>query len=137
MKKNAAYEINYISNTITVTHKFLEEASVLGVAADTMNTLRAMGMPIEVRAKREQKNGLPRLNYAKMEKYILCVADSTLYLAEFQAVKAAALGSKNPYAFVWKWFKKKFPNYNEVPEFDEDLRIVVTPADYNNEDIAI
>ena len=136
MKKNAGYKINYITNTITISHKFLDEASVLGNAADTMNALRALGMKIELQTKGAQKNGLPRIGYNKMEKYINCVEDSATYLAEFEANKKAAQGTSNAYAAVWKWFKKKFPNYNEVPEFDENLRIVVTPANYDGEEAA-
>ncbi len=127
---NKPYAINYITNTITVTRKFLEEASMLGAAADTMNQLRALGMKIEVQTRREPKGKQPRLNYTKMEKYIACVENSEIYLAEFEAVKVAAQATKNSYAVVWKWFKQKFPNFNEVPEFDENLKIVVTPANY-------
>lgn len=41
------YEINHITNTITVSKNFLEQASTLGGDTyDTMEKLLALGMPI-------------------------------------------------------------------------------------------
>ena len=54
------YEINYITNTITVSKKFLEQASTLGGDTyETMKALRKLGMPI-VLEKMKKRN--PRLN---------------------------------------------------------------------------
>ena len=40
------YEINYITNTITVSKKFLEQASTLGGDTyETMKALRKLGIP--------------------------------------------------------------------------------------------
>ncbi len=128
MKK--PYSINYLTNTVTVNPKFLAEASTLGDAADVMNELRGLGMKIVAQPRKSSETKPSRLNYKKMEKYISCVEDSEAYLAEFEAVKAAAQATKSSYAVVWKWFKQKFPNFNGVPEFNDDLKIVVTPANY-------
>ena len=51
-------------------------------------------------------------------------------------MKKAALSQGNAHAYVWNWFKKTFPNYSNIPEFDENLKIVVTPANYDAEDDA-
>ena len=132
MKRSVGYFIDYTTNTITITRKFYEQAGDLTntEATELMKRLRELGMKIVVQPKREQKVSGSRMTYAKMEKYILCVADSDQYLAEFEAVKTVASSQGNAHAYVWKWFKKTFPNYNEVPEFDEELKIVVTPAGY-------
>ncbi len=133
MKKHADYRIDYITNTITVTRKFAEEASQLGTPAfATMKSLRELGMKIEIQTRRtsgKPKYKQSRLNYKQMEKFIACVENSEVYKAEFEAAKAAGASMNNAYQYVWSWFVKKFPNYNLVPEFDDDLKIVVTPAD--------
>lgn len=36
-------------------------------------------------------------------------------------------------AYVLKWFKKTFPSYGKQPERDADLKIVNTPANYDEE----
>ena len=138
MKRSACYSVDYTTNTITITRKFHEQASTLDNTEATalMQQLRALGMKIVVQPKREQKSSGSRMTYKKMHQYILCVADSDKYLAEFAAMKKAALSQGNAHAYVWNWFKKTFPNYSNVPEFDENLKIVVTPANYDAEDDA-
>ena len=133
-KKNANYEINYVTNTITVSRKFLEEASTLGPAADTMNTLRSLGMKIVEKAPVKRRKGT--LTYAKMEKYIKCVENSEAYLAEYNATKEAAKATNNPHAHVWKWFKAHFPNHDKLPEYNENLQIIVTPAECTKEELS-
>ena len=124
------YEINYITNTITVSKKFLEQASTLGGDTyDTMEKLRALGMPILL--ERSKKRKAPaRLTYQKMRHYISCLADSQTYLAQFEATRNASRGNQDPYRYVLNWFEETFPNHAAVPEFDENFRIVNTPANY-------
>jgi len=138
MKRSVGYFIDYTTNTITISRKFYEQAGDLTNTEATalMQQLRALGMKIVVQPKREQKSSGSRMTYKKMHQYILCVADSDKYLAEFEAMKKAALSQGNAHAYVWNWFKRTFPNYSNVPEFDENLKIVVTPANYDAEDDA-
>ena len=50
MKKNANYEIDFTTNTITVTRKFREAASIIGTPEfNLMKELRALNMPITER----------------------------------------------------------------------------------------
>lgn len=138
MKRSAHYTIDYTNNTITITRKFHKEASSLDNAEATalMQRLRELGMKIVVQPKRESKAASSRLTYKKMELYIQCVADSDKYLAEYEAIKKASTSQSSAYNFVKKWFNQTFPNYGEVPEFDENFNIVVTPANYDEEDDA-
>ena len=124
------YEINYITNTITVSKKFLEQASTLGGDTyETMAQLRALGMPI-IPEKAKKRKAPTRLTYQKMRHYISCLADSQTYLAQFEAARIASHGNQDPYGYVLNWFEDTFPNHTAVPEFDENFRIVNTPADY-------
>ena len=43
--------------------------------------------------------------------------------------------SKNgSYTRVLKWFRKTFPNFYAIPEYNSDNEIIVTPADYPAEE---
>lgn len=124
------YEINYITNTITVSKKFLEQASTLGGNTyETMKALRELGMPI-IPEKTKKRKASSRLTYKQMLHHISCLADARHYLAEFEAVRKASKGEEHPYKYVENWYESTFPNHAAVPEFDENFRIVNTPADY-------
>lgn len=127
------YEINHITNTITVSKKFLEQASTLGGDTyDTMEKLRTLGMPILLEKSKKRK-APARLTYKKMLHHINCLADADHYLAEFEAARNASRGEEHPYTYMKNWYESTFPNHASVPEFDENLRIVNTPANYAND----
>ena len=126
------YEINFITNTITITKKFAQEASQIGTEAfKTMMELRQLGMTINTKESVQKKN--TSLTYDKMKKYIALMEDAEKYQAEFEAVCAESLAMKVPYVYVSKWFKKTFPNYGKLPERNAELKIINTPANYGEE----
>ena len=129
MKKNAPYEINFTTNTIIVTKRFREAASIIGTPEfNIMVELRKLNMPITERIiKRTNKNG--RWSIARMENYIRNVDDADRYMADFNTLRDGV-----GYMKVWAWFKKTFPNYAATPELNDDHKIVVTPADYLQDD---
>ena len=121
-------KIDYTTNTIIVTKKFLEEASQFGTEAQKqMEALRGLHMPIEVR--KPHRKAETRWKYERMLDYISCVENSEDYLADFCAVRKA-----QGYMKTWEWFKATFPNYNKVAEM-VNHQIVVTPAGHNKEAI--
>ena len=66
---NKPYSIDFTTNTITVTKKFLEQASMMGSEAfNIMLQLRQMNMTIITKAPAKRKNA--QLTYSKMEKFI-------------------------------------------------------------------
>ena len=66
---NKPYSIDFTTNTITVTKKFLEQASMMGSEAfNIMMQLRQMNMTIITKAPAKRKNA--QLTYSKMEKFI-------------------------------------------------------------------
>ena len=87
MKKNAPYEINFTTNTIIVTKRFREAASIIGTPEfNIMVELRKLNMPITERIiKRTNKNG--RWSIARMENYIRNVDDADRYMADFNTVR--------------------------------------------------
>ena len=127
----APYFIDFARNIIVVTRKFRDAASQMDTNEyKTMMKLKEHGMPIEVQAAPERKKSAATLSYVKMLKHISCLADAETYRAEFEAVREASLGEVNPYRYVLNWYEKKFPNHAAVPELDENLKVINTPANY-------
>ena len=114
-----------------VTRKFRGAASQMDTEEyKTMMKLKEHGMPIQMQAASQRKKKASTLSYAKMLKHISCLADAETYKAEFEAVREASLGEVNPYRYVLNWYEKKFPNHAAVPEMDENLKVINTPAGY-------
>lgn len=127
--RNNGYKIDYTTNTITVTKKFMEEAGVIGTSAfSTMKELRQMGMTIAVKEIAPRKNN--KITYAQMVQYISCVENSTLYMAQFNAIREEAKSKNNPYNRVLEWFNQTFPCFYDMPEFNAKNEVIVTPANY-------
>ena len=121
------YKVDFAKETIVVTKKFMEEASVINSAAfKEMLTLRKLGMAIVVREVKPRKKNT--ITFAQMIQYISLVEHSDAYLAEFNVIRAEA-GSKNArYNRVLKWFLKTFPNFYELPSLNEKNKIIVNTA---------
>ena len=91
--KMKGYKICFATDTITVTKKFMEDASVINSAAfKEMMALRKLGMAIVVREVKPRKKNT--ITYAQMLQYISLVENSEKYLATFHVMRAEA-GSKN------------------------------------------
>ena len=132
---NKPYAIDFTTNTVTVTKKFLEAAQMIGtIEFDTMMKIREMGMTIITKAPAKKKN--TKLTYDKMQKYIALLDESEKYQKEFAAVLVESKAYDASYAYVLKWFKNTFPSYGKQPERDANLKIVNTPANYDAEEAA-
>ena len=132
---NKPYAIDFTTNTVTVTKKFLEAAQMIGTPEfNTMMQIREMGMTIITKAPAKKKN--TKLTYDKMQKYITLLDESEKYQKEFAAVLVESRAYDASYAYVLKWFKNTFPSYGKQPERDANLQIVNTPANYDAEEAA-
>lgn len=135
MKRNHAYEVNHISKTVTVTRRFLDESTQMGTnAADLMTHFIANGFTVTVYqraarkpAKYDETGTLPLLTYRMMETYIAMLDDADEMMAAFNAIREAAKSRHDRARYVNKWFRQEFPNYDGVPEFDENYRVVHNP----------
>ena len=138
MKKGLSYAVNHLANKVTVTRKFFEASMVWGSEEDTlMETFKQRGFSIEIeqRKKRTEKSyaeklkagKTPMLTYAEMRSYIVKLDDAEEMVKEFDQIRETAKERKNRIAYVNQWFRSEFPNYDNVPEFDEKLRIVHNP----------
>ena len=132
--KNMDYSINWSTNTITVTKKFMNAASQMNTDAYSLMTeLRALGMKMTVKEMPHRKACPTRLTYNRMLAHIKCMDDAESCLKEFNIIRADSLSTENPYQFVREWFMDRFPNHGKLPEMNTDYRIVNTPANYNTQ----
>ena len=123
MKK--AYEINWNTNTITMTKKFAAEANQYGTDAYKMlMDVRSNGFKVVVRKDKPRKSCPTRITFKKMETILSCMSDPDGRLAELHAVMDAGKGQKNQYEYVRKWFLANYPHYREIPVLDADHRII-------------
>lgn len=104
MKKNQNYEINFATKTITVTKKFLQDASQMGTDAFTeMIKLQELGMPIAVQ-EIHRKPKVAKWTYERMESFLNNVDTSKYdWMADYEALKESV-----SHAEVWAWFKLNF-----------------------------
>ena len=129
-KKNG-YQINFVTNTVTVTRKFQEASSQIGTEEfNIMKQLHEMNLTILVKTPNKKKS--TALTYAKMQKFISCLDEADKYQTMFDAVRKESKGMPAPYKYVVSWFHNTFPKYGQLPEHDADMRIVNTPAEYQD-----
>jgi len=138
MKKNQNYFINHITNTVTVTKKFLNDAALIENEKEfgLMQKFKSMGLKIEVeqRKPRESKATAKELKrhitYKMMEGYISHTENAEELLEEFEIMKQLAKESnpRRAHALVLEWFHENCPDYGNVPEFDENLKVVLKPV---------
>ena len=129
MRKQNGYQINFTTNTVTVTRRFLEAAGRIGTEEfNTMLKLREMNLTIVMKTPAKKKSSA--LTYAKMQKFISHLDEADKYQAMFDAIREESLGMPAPYKHVVAWFHKMFPKYGHLPEHDAAMRIVNTPEDY-------
>lgn len=132
--KNSAYRIDWEAQTITVTKKFMNEASRMNTEAyNLMMELRTLGMKMFVKETPHRKSCPTRLTYKRMLAHIKCLDDAEQYINEFNIIREDSLSTENPYQFVRKWFMESFPNHGKLPETNDVHQIVNTPANYDNQ----
>ena len=128
------YKINFAANTVTVTKTFIKtaETDITSAEFKALMQFREMGLTVAIKTAPRRKN-THRATYKQMLSYISCVTDASRYLAEFEVVRAASLEKPSPYQYVCDWFERTFPNHNDVPEMDENGRIINFAAPIDEE----
>ena len=119
------FKIDFAANTVTVAKTFLRTAQtdINSKEFETMMQFREMGLTIIEKAVPRRRNS-HKATYKQMLAYISCVTDAARYLAEFETVRLASLEKPNPYQYVRDWYNRTFPNRNDIPEMDENGRII-------------
>ncbi len=116
-----AYEINWSTNTITMTKKFAAEASEYGTSAyNLLMDIRSKGFNIEVRKPAKRKSCPTRLTFKKMRIIVSSRDCGEQRLAQLEAVIEAGKGQKNQYEYVRKWFLTNYPDFSDTPDLAEN-----------------
>ena len=132
MKRTHSYEINHAKKMVTVTRKFLENATQYNSKEfKLMMQFERLGLRV-VQQKRTVKprteNSKPRLlTYQMMKDYIAMLDDAETMKGEFDTLCSSVKNCPDRLKKVNTWFRKTFPNYDAIPEFDEEYRIVHNP----------
>lgn len=117
------YKIDFASGTISVTKAFMKEAETYGTRAyKKLMEIKADLPEMRIVAPKTNRKGRKRdnLTYANMITFINCQNNAEILLKEFEKVKELASGQGgNAYQNVKRWFLATFPNYKDIPSFDE------------------
>lgn len=120
-----AYEINWSTNTITMSKKFAAAASQYGSEAYNMlMDMRSKGFQIVVRESKPCKARSTRITFKQMETLLSCMDYANERLAQLHAVMNAGKSQKSQYAYVRRWFCENYPRFNEIPVLDSNYHIV-------------
>ena len=120
-----AYEINWETNTITMTKKFAAEASRYGTEEYHMLIdARAKGFHIKTRESKPRKSCPTRVTFKQMETILSCMDFADERLEQLHAVMDAGKGQKNQYEYVRKWFLRNYPNFHDIPLLDSNNHVV-------------
>lgn len=96
-----AYEINWSTNTVTMTKKFAAEANQYGTEAyNTLMEMRSKGFQIVVRENKPRKACSTRISFMQMETLLSCMEYADERLEQLHAVMGASRGQKNPYEYT-------------------------------------
>lgn len=138
MKKNQNYFINHITNTVTVTKKFLNDAALIENEKEfgLMQKFKSMGFKIEVEQRKPRESAKTekernrQITYQMMAGYISHTENAEELLEEFEIMKQLAKESnpRRAHSLVLEWFHENCPDYGNVPEFDENLKVVLKPV---------
>ena len=132
MKRSRNYEVNFLSKTVTVSRKFMDAATQINSDEfDLLTQFSDMGIRVLVEGRKRRSkpkdDKLPLLTYKMMQDYIAMLDDTEDMQKEFESIRESAKSRKDRTQYVNTWFRATFPRYDEVPEFDEDYRIVHNP----------
>ena len=129
------YEFDFVTGVLTVTATFMKKAST-NIRSEEYSILKQYKkdfpeLKVEI-AKANSNNGEKRLTYPQMKSFIKMnytdgvelteeqIAENKridALVAEFDRMKQLSKIHKNPYNFVFSWFKSSFPNYKSADAY--------------------
>ena len=129
------YEFDFVTGVLTVTATFMKKAST-NIRSEEYSILKQYKkdfpeLKVEI-AKANSNNGEKRLTYPQMKSFIKMNYTDGVELtaeqidankkidalvAEFERMKQLSKIHKNPYNFVFSWFKSTFPNYKSADAY--------------------
>lgn len=117
------YKIDFASGTIFVTKAFMKEAETYNSNAYNIIMTLKLDLPnmrVVVQERNRKSRKRDNLTYANMLRFINCQNNAEVLIKEFVKVRDLASGQGgNAYQNVKRWFLQTFPNYKDIPSFDE------------------
>ena len=126
------YRFDFNTQTLTITKEFAKKmmdptSTEYQIYIQLRNDFPNFQMK-ERTTNRKKPNPYKGLTFAKMENYISLHENAEELLILFKAVKAAGNSQNNKTKYVADWFMSQFPNYKEMPVFNEKGKILyITP----------
>lgn len=129
-RKARSYHFDIRTNTLTVSNQFAENAYIPDTEEYRIYKQLRKDFPkmcvVSMPERRKNGNGL---TYEKMERYIGVYSNANELLPIFQTVKKIASTQKNPYLYTKNWFMKQFPDFYDLPTFENGkLYVIPFPA---------
>ena len=119
--KNRGYNVNWMTNTVTMTKEFAKRASQQGSPEyNILLDARQNGFYLAERPKQERRACPTRITFAQMENYISCLDNKDERLEELHAVMNLGKSTTNQYEHVRKWFLQTYPDFYKIPVRDKD-----------------
>lgn len=115
-------KMNFATKTLTITKDFSDKAMIINSYEHSI-LLHCQSICPDLRIAykthcTKTRNPKKGLTFNKMERYIRLFDNADELIIAFSKVKAIADFQPNKYDFVYKWFMKQFPNYKNVPSFE-------------------
>ena len=133
------YKILFSTNTIIMNYKFAAAAAKYGTNEyNILKDIRAdfPNMAEVVMSGREKKKARKnsRVTYENMKKHISVYKNSEELMNQFELIKAASKPCASPYKYVYDWFVKQFPHYNDSSLCNFENQVLsITPAPNTDE----
>jgi len=130
-KNKSGYKVDFINKTIIVTKDFHRRAS--NETSEEGNIVKRLldelpDFSFSYANSRKKRSAANRLTYDKMIDYICRQKDAENALHDFNAIRHPEDAPPSPYTHVKKWFLTRFPNYNKLPQFDEQGNLIKKEA---------
>ena len=124
--KIKGYKIDFTAKTITITNEFSRQAQ--NPTSDQFALYIKLKQDLPdfkfIMPTQKQRKRSSKITYDKMVKYISCQRDSIILLKRFAEIRELSKSEASPYNFVYNWFSTTFPTYGELPQFDEEGKII-------------
>ena len=129
-EKMNGIKIDFVSGIIYINKSFNERAN--NPMSEEYKLLKEVrndnpSFKVVYREGKERTSPYKNLKYANMEKYIKVYENSDELLEMFEKVKILSKSHPSPYNYVVDWFMEQFPNYKEMPKFNNEGKLYVFP----------
>lgn len=129
------HKMNFATSTLTISRDFAKKAMEYPNSKECqiIEHCRSLCPNLKIAyytRKSSNNKAYSGLTYRKMEDYIKLYENSQELLKIFALIKAASKIQKNKFGYVYNWFIKQFPDYEELPKIKNGklyVPVIVTP----------